>query len=100
MSTKKKLIGTSFSSCLFSIARGEVNVDEVAFIITSTAYPSREVMVEQVRQTMLSKDLDTHVANACILWDSGRIYQPSTRPNTMGPADRKTWFPAPEMFNN
>jgi hypothetical protein len=74
-------IGTSLSSCLRSILRGDVDIADVAFIATSTAYPNRETMVEQVRLTHMGRDVEAHVANACELWDSGRIFQPSVRPD-------------------
>jgi hypothetical protein len=93
-----KVIGTSLSMCLTSIARGDVAIENVAFIITNTAYPNREVMVDMVRQTMMSKLVETHVENACILWDSGRIYQPSTRPANRRVMDGKLWVPAPDIF--
>lgn len=93
-----KVIGTSLSMCLSSIARGEVAMDDVAFIVTSTAYPNRETMVEQVRNTMLSKMVETHVENACTLWDSGRIYQPSARPENRRVMHGKIWVPAPDIF--
>jgi len=95
-----KFIGTSFSACLISLEKGDMTLDKVAFILTSTAYPSREVMIEQIRQVMLSKAIETHVANAIALWDSGRIYQASTRqPAHMPtPGTYHCWVPAPEMF--
>lgn len=89
-----KFIGTSFSRCLFSLAREEVAIDSVAFIVTNTAYPNREVMIEQIRQTMMGKAVETHVANAIALWDSGRIYQPSTRPENRN-IGSACWVEAP-----
>ena len=73
------VIGTSFSTCLRSIQRGDVDIADVQFIVTSTAYPDRETMIQQVRLTHMGRHVEEHVANACILWDSGRIYQPTVR---------------------
>ncbi len=89
-------IGTSFSMCLNSIAKGDVALEDVAFIITSTAYRSREEMLNNMRLVMLGKNVETHMANAAALWDSGRIYQPSARP--MNRRAIGLWVNAPPLF--
>lgn len=93
-----KFIGTSFSRCLFSLAYKEISIDAVAFILTSTAYPSREVMLEQIRQTMMGRDVETHLSNAAELWDSGRIYQASTRQPAHVMENQPCWIEAPASF--
>lgn len=92
-----KKIGSSLSMCLRSIGRGEVALDDVAFIITSTAYPDRATMMTELRKAMLSRDVETHMANAAILWDTGRIFQPSVRPANRYP-DRGPWADSPDFF--
>lgn len=89
-------IGTSLTMCLTAIHKGEIAIDDVQFIVTGTAYKSRDDMVAGVRQTMLSKAVGIHVANACLLWDTGRIFQASVRPVTRRAT--KTWFDGPEFF--
>ena len=89
-------IGTSFSMCLASIHKGEVKISDIQFIITSTAYPSRDDMIRHVRMTMMGKAVEQHVANACILWDTGLIYQPSRRPNNRKAT--QLWFDVPDLF--
>jgi hypothetical protein len=93
-----KVIGTSFSMCLRSVARGDVAIEDIVFIMTNTAYPSREAMIEFMRQVMAGKDTEKHIENACILWDSGRIFQPSFRPEGRRVKDGKMWIPFEEMF--
>jgi len=43
--TKKLLIGTSFSLCLGELVRGEVKLEDVDLILTSTTYPDLEAAV-------------------------------------------------------
>lgn len=90
-------IGTSLSMCLYSIQKGEVAID-VQFIITGTRYGNRDEFVAGVRQTMLSKAVEIHVANACLLWDSGRIFQNQVQQWDRSPVS--TWFDGPEFFRH
>ena len=89
-------IGTSFSMCLRSIAKGEVALEEIAFIATTTAYPDREIMLKQLGQVMQGRDVETHLSNAAQLWDSGRIFQPSSRP--FNRTATQLWIDVPGMF--
>lgn len=89
-------IGTSLSSCLRSIHKGEVAIEDVQFITTSTAYASRDEMLKYLGQAMAGRAHDAHMANACTLWDSGRIFQPSVRPD--GRYAPEIWIDAPTAF--
>ncbi len=89
-------IGTSFSMCLRSLTKGDVALEDVAFIITSTAYRDRDDMLRNMRLVMAGKYVDTHMAYAAALWDSGRIYQPSARPMNRRAVD--IWIEAPAFF--
>lgn len=89
-----KKIGYSFSKCLASIARGEVAIGDVAYILTNTAYPNRTSMLEALRPIMSGDRANIHMENAAALWDSGRIFQPSARPAHRYP-DR-LWIDAPD----
>jgi len=82
-----KKVGYSLSNCLRSIVKDRIPLDDVVFIMTSTAYDSREDMIVGLSVSMLGKDLDTHLANAGTLWDTGRIFQPSVRPYGRRPVD-------------
>jgi hypothetical protein len=76
-----KLVGYSLSGCLRSIVATRIALDDVVFIVSSTAYADRADMIQALSSSMMGPDRDTHLANARILWDTGRIYQPSARPS-------------------
>lgn len=88
-----KVVGYSLSGCLRSIVADRIPLDDVAFVMTSTAYADRSAMIDALSRSMIGADLDVHLANARILWDTGRIYQPSTRPSARR-AIEITWRPA------
>lgn len=92
------MIGSSLSLCLRDIIRGEVDVDDVAFIITSTAYSSAAEMEAGLRASISSKDVEKAIELAHLLWDTGRIFQPTVRPA----GRRRTnliWAHAPAFFD-
>ena len=76
-----KKIGTSFSICIRDIIRGIIAEEDVAFIITSTAYKSRDEMIRQVAISQQGKDIHRFMDIAARLWDKGKIYQSSNRDN-------------------
>lgn len=82
-----KKIGYSLSNCLRSIVADKVPLDDVVFITTSTAYADRESMIAALRTAMAGPDLARHIENACVLWDTGRLFQPSVRPLQRRPVD-------------
>lgn len=78
-----KVIGCSLSLCLRKIVKGDVALDDVEFIIANTAYSSAEQMEAALRPTMSpGPAADEMIACAHILWNSGRIYQPTVRDDT------------------
>lgn len=75
-----KHVGYSLSGCLQSIARGEVALADVAYIVTNTAYLDRAHMVESLAPEMKGTQGARMLQDAVTLWNSGRIFQPSVRP--------------------
>jgi len=75
-------IGFSFGRCVRDIVRGDVDIDDVAFIISATNMHNEEHL-EQVVKAYLGKDYyldgldeDTCQQVALTLWDTNRILQP------------------------
>lgn len=94
-----KKMGTSFSMCIRDIIRGVVAEEDVAFIITSTAYKSREEMITQVAMSQQGRDIQRFMDIATRLWDRGKIYQSSNRDQKDMFIER--WIDIPdEMFTN
>lgn len=91
-------IGTSLTMCLFDIAKGNVHLEEVEFIITSTQYKTRDELVEGIRKTMQSRYLQKHIDNACYLWNTGRIFQ-SLDARTYKRAPTTKWIDVPPIFS-
>lgn len=81
-----KKVGYSLSGCLVSIARGEVAIEDVAYIVASTAYRDRSDMMNALA-AMRGPEADVHLANARVLWDTGRIFQASVRPSGRRPIE-------------
>jgi hypothetical protein len=69
-------IGLSLSRCIGDIVAGNVKVEDVLLITSSTKFPTREVMVERLRDYTTTRNRDEYVAVATQLWDEGRIHQP------------------------
>jgi hypothetical protein len=74
-----KKIVTSLSICVRHIFKGTVLEEDVAFIVTSTSYPSREDMITQFALANLGKDIHGLMEIVTRLWDQGKIYQSSNR---------------------
>lgn len=75
------LIGTSLSRCLHSIARNEVDVGDILFIVTSTRAEDYPAFVHVVDQYMDLTGYDEATITkvklvASYLYKSGRIHQP------------------------
>lgn len=75
-------IGFSFGRCVRDIVRGEVDIDDVAFLITAT-HIAEETHLEQVVTAYLNEpdyliglDSDSCQRVALELWDTNRILQP------------------------
>lgn len=75
-------IGFSFGRCVRDIVRGEVDIDDVAFLITAT-HIADETHLEQVVTAYLNEpdyliglDSDSCQRVALELWDTNRILQP------------------------
>lgn len=80
-------IGTSLSRCLISLKHGEVQLNEVLCIITSTKAEN----IEQYRKILLTYcGEETSATGAAMwqiglaLWDTGRIHQPRIVADTYG----------------
>jgi hypothetical protein len=75
-------IGFSFGRCIRDIVRGEVDINDVAFLITAT-HIAEETHLEQVVTAYLNEPdyllgLDSNHCQevALALWDTNRILQP------------------------
>lgn len=75
-------IGFSLGRCVRDIVRGEVDIDDVAFLITAT-HIAEETHLEQVVTAYLNEpdyliglDSDSCQRVALELWDTNRILQP------------------------
>lgn len=75
-------IGFSFGRCIRDIVHGEVDIDDVAFLITAT-HIAEETHLEQVVTAYLNEpdyliglDSDSCQRVALELWDTNRILQP------------------------
>ena len=75
-------IGFSFGRCIRDIVKGDVSIDDVAFIVTATDIRDREhidgvisIYVNEPRY-LLGLDFDQCLAVARQLWDTNRIIQP------------------------
>ena len=90
-------IGTDLTGCLESIAKGEVKLSEVEFIITSTQYPTRDALLVGVRKTMSSRNVQKHLDNASYLWNTGRIFQTFDARTYKRHATTK-WIDIPPLF--
>lgn len=76
---EKKLIGLSISLCIQKIAKGEVSLSDVAFIISGTCCKSPEdwqKVISQYTKTYWEGVEDIAVGILTILIRDGRIYQP------------------------
>ena len=75
-------IGFSFGRCIRDIVNGDVSIDDVAFIISSTAIRDEQQMFAVVEDYMLRNDylygLDEKACHdvAKQLWHSNRMIQP------------------------
>jgi hypothetical protein len=75
-------IGFSLGRCVRDIVRGDVSIDDVAFIITATSIHDREQLDNVIRVYctepgyLLNCDYDQSLAVAQQLWDSNRLLQP------------------------
>jgi len=75
-------IGFSLGRCIRDIVRGDINIDDVAFIITATSIHSREQLDNVIRVYcgepgyLLGLEFEQCLAVAQDLWDSNRLLQP------------------------
>ena len=75
-------IGFSLGRCVRDIVRGEVSIDDVAFIITATSITAREqldnvvLMYETEPRYLQGLDHNECLAVAQQLWDTNRLLQP------------------------
>ena len=75
-------IGFSFGRCIRDIVNGDVNIDDVAFIITATAMRSEEHMIRVVDDYMFRNEYLYGLNEAeckrvaTELWNTNRLLQP------------------------
>lgn len=75
-------IGFSLGRCIRDIVRGDVNVEDVAFIITATAIRSKEQLTPVIKEYMYRSgylaglDEAKCVEVADCLWDNSKLLQP------------------------
>ena len=75
-------IGFSLGRCVRDIVRGEVSIDDVAFIITATSITAREqldnvvLMYETEPRYLQGLDHNECLTVAQQLWDTNRLLQP------------------------
>ena len=75
-------IGFSLGRCIRDIVKGEVDVNDVAFLITATYIQSEEqlegVILQYTREPgyLLGLDYETCIDVARTLWNTNRILQP------------------------
>lgn len=75
-------IGFSFGRCVRDIVNGDVNIDDVAFIITATAMRSEEHMIRVVDDYMFRNEYLYGLNEAeckrvaTELWNTNRLLQP------------------------
>jgi len=75
-------IGFSLGRCVRDIVKGDVNIDDVAFIIAATSATDREHLTNVIMMYtaepnyLLDCDYEQSLAVAHQLWDSNRILQP------------------------
>jgi hypothetical protein len=75
-------IGFSFGRCVRDIVNGDVDIDDVAFIITATHINSEEQLDGVIRaylyepNYLLGYDADECIEVAKALWNSSRVLQP------------------------
>jgi hypothetical protein len=75
-------IGFSLGRCVRDIVKGNVNIDDVAFIIAATSANDREHLTQVIMMYtgepgyLLDCDYEQSLAVAQQLWDSNRILQP------------------------
>lgn len=75
-------IGFSLGRCIRDIVSGDVNIDDVAFIIAATNIREREqidnviVMYSSEPRYLMDLDIDECIKVAQKLWDSNRLLQP------------------------
>lgn len=75
-------IGFSLGRCVRDIVRGDVSIDDVAFVIAATNIREREqilnviVMYEAEPEYLYGLDHDQCMEVAYALWDTNRILQP------------------------
>jgi len=73
---KNERIGLSASLCISQIARGEVSIDSVDKIISSTCHETREGWKEGMNGYWHEKEFEACYSILCQLLDSGKIEQP------------------------
>jgi len=75
-------IGFSLGRCVRDIVRGDVSIDDVAFIITATNIMERDQLDHIIavycneRRYLLDCDYDRSLEVSQILWDTNRLIQP------------------------
>lgn len=75
-------IGFSLGRCIRDIVKGDISIDDVAFIIAATNIKNKEhlkhVLMVYLDEPRYLKgcDLDQCFDTACQLWDSNRVLQP------------------------
>ncbi len=75
-------IGFSLGRCVRDIVKGDVSIDDVAFIIAATSAHDREHLTQIIMMYtgepdyLLNCDYEQSLAVAQQLWDSNRILQP------------------------
>ena len=75
-------IGFSLGRCIRDIVRGDVSIDDVAFVIDATSITAREqldnviLMYETEPRYLQGLDHNSCLAVAQQLWDSNRLLQP------------------------
>ena len=75
-------IGFSFGRCVRDIVNGDVDIDDVAFLITATRIRDQEHIAQVIGTYMdestylMGLDYDQCLAVAVALWNTNRVLQP------------------------
>lgn len=89
-------IGTSLSKCVIDIARGVVDIDDVACIITRTRMTNSsdyDAVIAQYKRIDWQDHPEECELIASTLWNTGRIHQPRLSPAPLGGIQRESiWY--------
>jgi len=79
--TATKKVGYSLSGCVRDVIKGNVKIEDVAFIIAGTRIADRAQIPAYAATEVSPKNVDAFIAAVETLWDRGAIFQACTRAN-------------------